>query len=64
MSNIFGPAGPFMHPDQIFCYSTIKRSNESRLGIIVTFVAHIMFLICKNEFRSVSNDYHVRNNEL
>ena len=22
MSNIFGPAGPFMHPDQIFCYST------------------------------------------
>ena len=21
MSNIFGPAGPFMHPDQIFCYN-------------------------------------------
>ena len=25
MSNIFGPAGPFMHPDQIFCYRAPEK---------------------------------------
>ena len=37
MSNICGPAGPFMHPDQIFCYSTYtpaKNNNKSVANII------------------------------
>ena len=29
MSNIFGPAGPFMHPDQIFCYSLLQALNNN-----------------------------------
>ena len=34
MSNIFGPAGPFMHPDQIFCYNPHNLNDDATVLIL------------------------------